>query len=175
MQQENKNVTKYWCLCGNVVYPFSPLCFNSTSWFSFRQIFRVLISVPPRVRSRLEMETEVVDSDGGGGAPGDWTQSHVKSQRLASRRGVRSAHKSLRRGFVGAGGTGRRIGATLGTRADSADASHPLRVRLSLAPRGPYSLMLSRSSFASQKQPKHSDLRAAVTSGLLSTDTSQVS
>lgn len=63
--KKNKNVTKYWCWCGNVFCPFSPLCFNSTSSFSFRQIFRVLISVPPRVRSRLEMETEAVDSDGG--------------------------------------------------------------------------------------------------------------
>lgn len=83
------------------------------------------------------METEALGSEGG--ERGDWTQSHVKGQRAGSPQGAGSTHKGPGRGS----GVGGECGgeATLGTKADSTDTSHPLRVRLSLAPWGIYSLI----------------------------------
>lgn len=86
------------------------------------------------------METEALGSEGG--ERGDWTQSHVKGQRAASPQGAGSTHKGPVGGGLGGGGRGDRGGeATLGTKADSTDTSHPLRVRLSLAPWGTCSLI----------------------------------
>lgn len=77
------------------------------------------------------MGTDSLGSEGG--EQGDWTQSHVKGQRVASPQGAGSAYKE-----PGAGAARGVWGeeATLGTEADRTDTARPLRTGLSLPPWG---------------------------------------
>lgn len=121
--------------------PFSACHQNVFLSKSLISNYKVLISLRLSLCLSLSEGQELVgDGGGGSGFRGGWAAwlDTVTCERPESGEstGSRVRTQKAREGLSGGGRGDWRGEATLGTKADSADTSHPLRVRLSLAPWG---------------------------------------
>lgn len=146
------------CLITQYIPFFSIIVFDISDWFSstlwWQNCLPLSLSISLSPFFSLSQGQELVgDGDGGSGFRGGWAGwlDTVACERPESGKSTGSRVRTQRaREGLGGGGRGDRGGeATLGTKADSTDTSHPLGVWLSLAPWGPCSLVKLPATAAS--------------------------